>query len=202
MSNGQEAETMNENEIQSLELFEKTLAVVDSEGKAPSESDEWSTPQPLFEALHQRFHFTLDAAASVDNAKLPRFWQKSQDALKQTWDVAERIWCNPPYSKPNIPAFLSMGRNHAARGGTSCFLVPNSTSEVWFHQILRGSDVLTVESVHMGPLEGWGLKLTSLRCNLWLHFLLGRLSFGHAGVKRGESAKKGNVVVAFLPRGK
>lgn len=46
---------------------------------------------------HDRYRFTLDAAASVENAKLPRFYTREQDGLKQSW-ATERIWCNPPYS--------------------------------------------------------------------------------------------------------
>lgn len=50
-----------------------------------------------FEPLHERFRFTIDAAAAPHNARLPRFWTEDDDALSQSW-AGERVWCNPPYS--------------------------------------------------------------------------------------------------------
>jgi phage N-6-adenine-methyltransferase len=50
-----------------------------------------------FNPLHERFRFTIDAAATAENARLPRYWTKEDDALSQSW-AGERVWCNPPYS--------------------------------------------------------------------------------------------------------
>lgn len=50
-----------------------------------------------FARWHERFGFTVDAAATVANARLPRFWTVEDDALSQSW-AGERVWCNPPYS--------------------------------------------------------------------------------------------------------
>lgn len=50
-----------------------------------------------FAPLHERFRFTIDAAASAENAKLPRYWTREDDALRQSW-AGERVWCNPPFS--------------------------------------------------------------------------------------------------------
>lgn len=57
---------------------------------------EWETPHALFEQLHAEYAFTVDAAASAHNAKLPRYWTEEQDGLVQRWE-GERVWCNPPY---------------------------------------------------------------------------------------------------------
>jgi phage N-6-adenine-methyltransferase len=50
-----------------------------------------------FAPLHERFRFTIDAAAAPHNARLPRFWTTEDDALALSW-AGERVWCNPPYS--------------------------------------------------------------------------------------------------------
>lgn len=50
-----------------------------------------------FKPLHERFQFTIDAAASHANARLERYWTTEDDALSQSW-AGERVWCNPPYS--------------------------------------------------------------------------------------------------------
>lgn len=59
--------------------------------------DERQTSPEVFDPLHGRFRFTIDAAALPRNAKLERFWTPEEDALRQSW-AGERVWCNPPYS--------------------------------------------------------------------------------------------------------
>lgn len=60
-----------------------------------SQTDEWSTPQALFDELNSTFKFTLDPCATPENAKCAKFYTKEQDGLKQDWS-GETIWCNPP----------------------------------------------------------------------------------------------------------
>jgi len=62
-----------------------------------SRSDEWSTPRNLFEALNQRFHFTLDLCATPENANCKRFITKAAGGLKQKW--TGRVFMNPPYGR-------------------------------------------------------------------------------------------------------
>ena len=64
---------------------------------ARSHVDDRGTTLDVFDPLHKRFRFTVDAAASPENAKLPRFWTAEDDGLEQDW-AGERVWCNPPYS--------------------------------------------------------------------------------------------------------
>lgn len=59
--------------------------------------DDRCTPDAEFWAFNRRFAFTVDAAASAANARLPKFWTLQQDGLAQSWRD-ERVWCNPPYS--------------------------------------------------------------------------------------------------------
>ena len=48
-------------------------------------SDEWSTPQHIYDALNEEFHFTLDACATDENHKHERYYTKEQDALQMDW---------------------------------------------------------------------------------------------------------------------
>lgn len=50
-----------------------------------AQTDEWATPQYVFDMLNEEFHFTLDAAATAENAKCERFYTKEQDGLKMPW---------------------------------------------------------------------------------------------------------------------
>jgi phage N-6-adenine-methyltransferase len=61
-----------------------------------SESNEWSTPQDLFDRLNEEFKFTLDAAATPENAKCEKFFTYIENGLAQSWR-GERVWLNPPY---------------------------------------------------------------------------------------------------------
>lgn len=50
-----------------------------------SEKNDWETPQALFDELNSEFNFTLDAAASDQNHKLPRYYTQENDGLSQDW---------------------------------------------------------------------------------------------------------------------
>lgn len=50
-----------------------------------SKKSDWETPQDLFDSLNSEFHFTLDAAASDSNHKLPHYYTEKEDGLAQDW---------------------------------------------------------------------------------------------------------------------
>lgn len=59
--------------------------------------DDRRTLPDFFAPLNAARRFTVDAAASDENALLPRYWTKRDNAIAQSWG-AERVWCNPPFS--------------------------------------------------------------------------------------------------------
>lgn len=61
-------------------------------------TDEWDTPQWLFEQLDAEFHFTLDPCSTDENAKCRKHYTKEQDGLTQDWS-GEIVFCNPPYGR-------------------------------------------------------------------------------------------------------
>ena len=50
-----------------------------------SESNEWATPQSLFDELDKEFHFTLDPCCTHENAKCKRHFTIEEDGLQQSW---------------------------------------------------------------------------------------------------------------------
>ena len=60
--------------------------------------DDRALPPEDFAKLHQRFGFTIDVAASAQNAKLSRYYTHEQNGLAQSW-ANERVYCNPPFSE-------------------------------------------------------------------------------------------------------
>ena len=54
-----------------------------------SNSDEWATPQSLYDELNREFNFDLDAAASELNHKCSRYFTIQDDGLTQNWGGVE-----------------------------------------------------------------------------------------------------------------
>lgn len=49
------------------------------------ESDEWSTPQKLFDELDREFHFDLDPCSTHENAKCQKHFTMEENGLLQNW---------------------------------------------------------------------------------------------------------------------
>ena len=96
-----------------------------------SKTDEWETPQYLFDELDQEFHFDIDVCASIDNHKCDRFFSKEKDGLKMDWG-RECIWCNPPYGK-EIAKWVQKCAYH---NGLAVMLLPARTDTRWFHDYI------------------------------------------------------------------
>jgi phage N-6-adenine-methyltransferase len=146
-------------------------------------SDEWSTPDDLYAALDDEFHFTLDAAATADNAKSPTFLDRDRDALVAPWSLIPThrstlpsVWMNPPYSR--VRRFMAKAAEEARRGCTVVCLVPSRTDTKWWH-----------ESV-------WDLAAHQPRPGVEIRFLRGRLKFGDG---KGSAPFPSAVVVMRFP---
>ena len=101
---------------------------------ARPEIDDRAISAEDFAPMHARFGFTIDAAATAENARLPRYWTAEDDALRQNW-AGERIWCNPPHSQPLLEQFVrKAGENYDALvGDLIVMLVPaNRTEQRWW----------------------------------------------------------------------
>ena len=87
-------------------------------GKAglTSNRQDWETPQALWDRLDERFHFTIDVAATHENAKCERHYTVEEDGLVQPWS-GEMVWCNPPYDRASRKWIAKMAQE-AAGGGT------------------------------------------------------------------------------------
>ena len=62
-----------------------------------SATDQWATPQLLFNKLDKLFDFTLDVCADEDNKKCSNFYSIEDDGLAQEWHGV--CWMNPPYGR-------------------------------------------------------------------------------------------------------
>jgi phage N-6-adenine-methyltransferase len=101
--------------------------------------DDRATPPEVFGPLHERFAFTVDAAASAANAKCPRYWTADDDGLAQSW-AGERVWANPPYSHPNLTAWTAKAWDEWKQGGPGLIvmLMPaNRTEQRWWQELIE-----------------------------------------------------------------
>ena len=135
-----------------------------------SASDNWETPQWLFDELNKEFGFDLDAAASKENAKCKKFMSNS--LLRDWYNPISRkyrvltVWLNPPYGK-EIICFIEKAYKEHKKGATLVALLPARTDTRWFHDYI------------MGKAE--------------IRFLKGRLKFGNAK----NSAPFPSMIVIF-----
>ena len=143
-----------------------------------SKSDEWSTPQATFDALAREFPFTVDLAATAENAKCRQFITAHHNALNRDWwEYGDYGWLNPPYSRGLCPRFIAKAAEERRKGFTTVMLLPARTDTTAFHAHIYDSE-------KWQPREGVEIRL-----------LPGRLRFG--GAKAG--APFPSMVVVFRP---
>ena len=143
-----------------------------------SKSDEWATPQDLFDRLHAEFDFQIDLAATAENTKCLRFYSLQDDALKIAWSLAaDRGWCNPPYSRGRQAKFIAKAAEERRKGFLTVLLLPARTDTRAFH-------------AHIYDASKW-----QAREGVEIRFLSGRLRFG--GSVNG--APFPSMVVVFRP---
>lgn len=103
------------------------------ESKFKSIRQDWPTPDDVFLPLQEEFQFTLDAAASAENAKAALFFSEEHDAMVQDWG-RHIVWLNPPYGKGySLGAWVLRAYTASTFGATVVMLVPARTNTVWFH---------------------------------------------------------------------
>ena len=153
-------------------------------------TDEWSTPDSVYQSLHAEFGFGLDAAAAENNATCHAWFSKDTNALVVDWyaavtslicpgtiDRLPAVWLNPPYSQ--CRAFLKKAAEEARAGCTVVCLVPSRTDTRWWH------DYVWDQSTHQ-PRPGVEIR-----------FVKGRLKFGDSK----QCAPFPSVVIIFrLPK--
>src|ERR1035437_139882 len=101
-----------------------------------SATDEWPTPQALFDELSWSFGgFDLDPCATLENAKCSRFFTKQQDGLARRWQTGARpakVFVNPPYYGRAIGKWVKKAFEESQRGALVVCLLPARTDTAWW----------------------------------------------------------------------
>lgn len=110
---------------------------MNTKGVFSSQTDEWATPQWLFDELDAEFHFDLDPCATDENHKCAEYYTKADDGLAKNWG-GRSVYCNPPYGR-QIGKWVRKAYEEAQKPGTTVvLLVPARTDTKWFHDYIYG----------------------------------------------------------------
>lgn len=113
------------------------------------QSDEYETPEWLFDLLDQEFHFDCDAAATMENSLCEIMFTKGEsDALSHhDWcgyvsgaDAdypVEIFWLNPPYSK--IGKFMKKAYEESLKDALVVCLIPARTDTRYWHDYVMNA---------------------------------------------------------------
>lgn len=100
-------------------------------------SNEWSTPQCLFDKLNEEFGFTLDPCATSDNTKCSKYFTIEDDGLTQDWSQ-DIVFMNPPYGRA-IKNWVKKAYDESLNGATVVCLIPARTDTAYWHDyVVKG----------------------------------------------------------------
>lgn len=106
-----------------------------------SQTDEWETPQWLFDELNKEFNFKLDVCALPYNAKCEYYFTPETDGLSQFWyPYGGSCWMNPPYGR-EIGKWIEKAYQTAQQGHTVVCLVPARTDTKWWHEYCMKGEI-------------------------------------------------------------
>ena len=98
-----------------------------------SKSEEWETPQELYNYLNLDYRFTLDPCATPENAKCEKFFTREDDGLNKSWE-GEKVFMNPPYGR-DIKKWVKKAYEEGQKPETvvAC-LIPSRTDTKYWHE--------------------------------------------------------------------
>ena len=98
-----------------------------------SKSDEWGTPQDLYDELNKTYNFTLDPCATKDNAKCSKFYTIEEDGLSKDWE-GHTVFVNPPYTRGAIGKWVKKAFEEGKKDKTTVVcLIPSRTDTKYWH---------------------------------------------------------------------
>ena len=98
-----------------------------------SASNEWQTPNDLFNKLDNIYHFTLDPCSTDQNAKCEKHFTINNDGLSQSWEN-ERVFMNPPYGR-KIGNWIKKASDESEHALVVC-LIPARTDVSYWHEFI------------------------------------------------------------------
>lgn len=119
--------------------------------KNPSQNiskDEWFTPTDIIEAARNVLgEIDLDPAScglANETVRAKRYYSIDDDGLIRNWE--SRVWLNPPYSAPNLDAFVIKLGQEIQKGNTASalLLVPSWTEYPWYQYAFQEAQAMVL----------------------------------------------------------
>ena len=125
-----------------------------------SNSNEWGTPQDLYNKLNNKYKFTLDPCCTKESAKCKKYYTIEDNGLLQDWSN-EIVFMNPPYGR-EISKWVKKAYNESKNNkATVVCLIPARTDTIYWHdyifpnaydiEFLRGRIKFEVDCVAKDP---------------------------------------------------
>ena len=99
-----------------------------------SKSNEWNTPDDLYNTLDNEFNFTLDPCTNGLNNKCNKFYTEKENGLIQDWSK-DIVFMNPPYGR-EISQWIEKAYNESLKGGKVVCLIPSRTDTKYWHDFI------------------------------------------------------------------
>ena len=105
-----------------------------------SKSNEWETPQALFDKLNKTYGFTLDPCCTKENHKCEKYYTLEDDGLSKSWK-GERVFINPPYG--GIGKWVKKAYEESLhKDGLVVMLIPARTDTRYWHDYIMNASVI------------------------------------------------------------
>ena len=102
-----------------------------------SKSNEWATPQHVFDKLDEEFEFDLDPASTKENAKCSKFFTIEDNGLEQDWG-GYNVFVNPPYGR-ELKYWVKKSYKESLKPYTTVvMLIPARTDTRYWHKYIFG----------------------------------------------------------------
>jgi len=98
-----------------------------------SKSNEWATPQDLFDELNKEFGFLCDVAATKENAKCKKFYSLEDSGLDHDWEKSN--FMNPPYGG-HTGTWIKKAYEESLKGRTTVCLIVSSSDRSYWHEYI------------------------------------------------------------------
>ena len=145
-----------------------------------SKSNEWETPQDLFDELNEKYKFVFDPCATHKNTKCDNYCTKKQDGLKEDWHLWKdegSVFMNPPYGRKIIDAavdvFITNWLGESITQGI--VLVNNATETRWFQSLLRESSSICFPNRRIAfendERVAWQTTCLGVHCRLFMCYV-------------------------------
>jgi phage N-6-adenine-methyltransferase len=127
-----------------------------------SKSNEWSTPNKLFQYLNSQFCFQLDPCSTDENTKCDKYFTISDDGLSKEWSLngsGRSVFINPPYGGHTVDWIKKVIHETKDHHCVCVMLIVSATDRSYWHEYIDkyADEILFLR----GRIKFGGLKTTA-----------------------------------------